>query len=180
MRCEYKKSLRNFGVFFVAAFFFTAAAGAQTQRAVLIRGNEWRTGIPGFGINVFSSLFGEYRIETSSAEGGPPGEQAGVFFVRVSGEALLFDQGLWQSRPEPSSALQREESGSLLVAIPFPGGADLGSWTILFQFPADLRQTGLDQTSANSFMNAWVRRFRYFLLLIKTASDISLPAVVDF
>jgi hypothetical protein len=197
MRCEYKL-LRNFGLFVVTGFFFAAAAGAQTQRAVLVRGNEWRAGIPGFGNNIFSSLFGEYRVETSSGENGPLREQAAstesgasassqpapqpgaAFFVRVSGETLLFDRGIWQSRPGPSPALQREESGSLLVAIPFSGGADLGSWTILFQFPSEPGHAGLNETSADSLMNAWVRRFRYFLSLVKNASDISLPAVVEF
>ncbi|MDR1319382.1 MAG: hypothetical protein LBJ90_07130 [Treponema sp.] len=195
MRCEYR-TLRNFGLLAAAAFFFTAGAGAQTQRALLFRGNEWRTGLPGFGDNVFSSFFGEYRIEASSAENDPSREQAasaesgvsgsseaepsGAFSVRVSGEALVFAPGLWQSRAGIASALQRGESGSLFVAVPFAGAAVSGSWTILFQFPSDLGQAGLDETSANRLMNAWITRFRYFFSLIKTASDISLPAVVNF
>jgi hypothetical protein len=184
------------GLLAAAAFFFTAGAGAQTQRALLSSGNEWRTGIPGFGDNVFSSFFGEYHIETSSVENGSSRGQAvsaeggvsdssetqpaGVFSVYVSGEALIFAQDLWRPRPGFAPALQRGESGSLFVATPFAGSGTLGSWTILFRFPADLEQAGLDETSANRLINVWIARFRYFFSLIKTASDISLPAVVNF
>jgi hypothetical protein len=158
-----------------ALLSLSAAAYAQNNQALLARGNEWQRGIPGFGINVFSALFGEYRLE--SAGTGTPG---GVFAVRVSGESLLFTQSPWQARAGIDSARERVEQDSLVVAVPFSGGEHLGSWTILFQFPADLNSLGLDNVSANRLMNAWIARFRYFLALIKTSSDLSLPALVKF
>jgi hypothetical protein len=149
---------------------------------------EWATGIPGFGNNVFSVLWGEYRVETIQGPGSAAQSEAAAasggddFSVRVSGENLLFDPNLWQPRPGTgiSGILQRQDGQAILISFPFSGGNNLGAWTIIFHFPRGLAATGLDDLSINRFINAWYGRFRYFLSLVKTSSDISLPAVIRF
>jgi hypothetical protein len=67
-----------------------------------------------------------------------------------------------------------------LIGFLFSGGNEIGSWTVLFQFPRGIDAAGLNEADANRLITAWIGRFRYFLSLIKTSSDVSLPAVVTF
>ncbi|GHV94421.1 hypothetical protein AGMMS50293_07410 [Spirochaetia bacterium] len=168
---------------FLCFLALAAAAGAQEQRAVMIRGNEWQTGIPGFGNNVFQSLFGEYEVESGiRPQSGQAGHTVqGVFSVRVCAEEpLVFAEGLWQPRPGLGPAVQRQDGDSLLVSIPYSNQNIAGSWIILFQFPRALTEAGFNDAAANRLIRSWTDRFGYFLSLIKNFADISLPAVVNF
>jgi hypothetical protein len=151
--------------------FLGVFLSAQNQRAVLIRGNSWITEKDTFSIGTSTVLFGEYAVETQAAA------QSG-FFVRVSGGSLLLTGDRWQPRPGAGSLLQRQEDSSLVIGFLFAGGADMGAWTVLFQFP---QSDGLiDDAAINRLIDAWTGRFRYFLSMVKVASDMSLPAVVNF
>jgi hypothetical protein len=170
-------SFRSFLFFlFLFAGVTVTSAGAQERRAVLSRGNTWVTGIPGFGNNAFPAVSGEYRLEF------PPsgmGDQA--IFVWLCGEPLRFAEGLW--RPWNGSGLsvvQRREGEAQLLGFSFSGGSGLGVWTAVFQFPQGIEAAGLDETSVNALINKWVDRVLYFLFLIKSPADLSLPAAFVF
>jgi hypothetical protein len=139
-------------------------------------------GFPGFGDNAFPSLYGEYRLEfpDQPPSGGASGP--GVFSLWLSGEALYFPEGLWEGRPGTGGyrILQRKEGESLLAATVLDGGPNHGLWTAAFQFPRGLEPLGLDDSGANQLIRAWVSRFLYFLSLVKTPGEVSLPAVVSF
>jgi hypothetical protein len=178
--------MKAFKTIWVFAFLLHAPGlFAQNQQAVLVKGNEWQTGIPGFGSNTFPALFGEYLTQAADAVSAAPREyQSRQFMVRVSGQALLFNPALWQPRPNLNSAVQRQDGDSFLIAFPFsiPGGA--GSLTIIFQFPRGLGDSGdeslFGEAEADRLIRAWTGRFGYFLSLVKNFADISLPAVVGF
>jgi hypothetical protein len=183
------------------AMFLTMSGAAQDRNAVMVRGNAWQTGIPGFGSNSFSALSGEYRLDYplgtvfSGSEKVVEAEKTtkalnedsekAVFSVWISGEPLFFSQSLWQERPllrgsGITQAAQRVSEGAFLIGFLFSGGDEIGSWTVLFQFPRGIGAAGLNEADANRLITAWISRFRYFLSLIKTSSDISLPAIVKF
>jgi hypothetical protein len=155
---------------------------AQTRQAVLDRGNIWVKEIPGFENPALSALYGEYYLEfpagaapeAGEAETGGPRCQ-----VWLAGEALSFPGG-WQPRTRISgiAVSQRREGDTLLAGFSFSGGPGLGSWTAVFQFSQGA--AGLDDPGANALMGRWLDRFRYFLSLIKTPADVSLPAVFAF
>jgi hypothetical protein len=172
------------------------AAGAQERRAVLVRGNVWVRGIPGFGNNVFPALFGEYRLEfpgpgdSGAAPAAPAAPQTGgeaekrdqVFSIWLSGEPLHFAEGSWRPRGGlPGIAPMESRDGeALLFGFSFSGGVNLGTWTAVFQFPRGLEAAGLDESSANALAGRWTDRFLYFLSFIKNPADVSLPAVFAF
>jgi hypothetical protein len=163
----------------VFVLVFTGTLRAQERQAVLIRGNEWQAGIPGFGSNMFNALFGEYRLDIASVNADRAAAAAeDRFFVRVSREPLLFTSERWQLWPGIDGAMQRGEGDSLLVGFHFDSPNDAGSWTAVFQFSQGL--SSMDPAGINRMINAWTRRFGYFLSLVKSFSDISLPAVVEF
>jgi hypothetical protein len=156
---------------FVFSFFLLAAAGlgAQEQGAILVRGNIWSRGLPGIEPNGFPVLHGEYNLKT-----GETGADM-VFSVWICGEPLVFSQDGWQNRQgiQGYTAFQRREGETLFIAVPLQNNQ--GAYTAMFRF------TG-DETEAmfNRLIRAWSSRFLYFLSSIKNASDISLPAVVNF
>jgi hypothetical protein len=172
---------------FVCFLVFFAASGleAQNRRAVLDRGNAWVTGIPGFGDNALSALYGEYRLDLPAGNAAPEGEgDAGGRRCRIwlSGESLSFSGNAWQARTRIDGVpvFQRRDGEALLAAFAFSGGTGLGSWTAVFRFPQGLAAAGLDDVGADALIGQWLNRFRYFLSLIKSPADLSLPAVIAF
>ena len=159
-------------------FFLIMTSGsfvyAQNQRAVLVKGNSWITENNLFSVGVSTVLFGEYNVETQAA--GSPAV-LGIFSVRVSRDNQLLTGDSWQRRPGSGSFLQRLEGSNLYIGFQFAGGASLGSWTIVFQFPDPEK---FDDPAINRLIDAWTGRFRYFLSLVKVPSDMSLPAVFNF
>jgi hypothetical protein len=170
---------------------------AASRGAILIRGNEWLTGLPGFPANAFAALYGEYRIEFpgdalpagSGFEGTDTGEPRMAalsfieappdFYVWLSKENLYLPQDLWETRADIAgyTVRQRNEGDSLLAALAIDGGTDRDSWTLLFQLP---RPAGLSPAETDLLIRTWTSRFRYFLSLAATPADVSLPAVVNF
>jgi hypothetical protein len=149
-------------------------AGAQNAgRAILVRGNGWVTGIPGFGDNAFPALTGQYRLETAE-EGRPPAEGGG-FSVWITAEHLVFPEG-WRPRNGLPGALEQEGGEGRFVSLPL--GAERGAWTAVFLFRA--AAVIPDDAGLNRFINAWVSRFLYYFSLVKIPTDVSLPAVVSF
>ncbi|MDR1278334.1 MAG: hypothetical protein LBK02_06260 [Treponema sp.] len=165
------------------AGFAAPQAGAQNRRAVLDRGNTWVRGIPGFGNNGVSALFGEYRLEFPA--GGEAGEtETGEPRCRIwlCGENLSFPEDSWQRRTQIAgvSILQKEEESARLFGFSFSGGTALGVWTAVMQFPRETAAAGLDEPGINALIGRWLNRFLYFLSLIKSPADVSLPAVFTF
>ena len=158
---------------------------AQSQRAVMVRGNQWITENPGFGSEEITALFGEYQIEFAPSKAAQNeaarDEAARLFYVRASANPRLLSASGWLPRTG-SAYLQRQEAGYLFVGLPFDGGTNFGTWTIIFQFPLP-EETGTgfwDAATINRLVGVWISRFRYFLSRVKISSDMSLPAVVDF
>jgi hypothetical protein len=147
---------------------------------VLTRGNGWVSGISGFGDNAFPALSGEYRregLEAPDSAGGAKAER--VVFSVCTSKASLFFSGEWQSRPGGGQAIfQRFQGEDLLAATVLEGEQD--SWTVIFEFPGGIEESGLGNTGFNRLVGAWSSRFLYFLSFIKNPGDVSLPAVVVF
>jgi hypothetical protein len=160
----------------------TAAAQSAGRRgAILVRGNRWVTGVPGFGDNAFPALKGEYRLEMSGPAGedrpaeGRPAE-APDFSIWLSAEPLVFSEGLWRPRSGVPGALEREDGEGRYVSLPLSG--DRGAWTAVFLFHGT--QAPPDDASLNRLLGAWTDRFLYYSSLVKIVTDVSMPAVVYF
>jgi hypothetical protein len=172
-------------IWFFGLLILAAGLSAQNQRAILIRGNEWQAGVPGFGSNLLPAFLGEYQTESAAvgtvAAIGRDFQQA-AFCVRISDNPALVQVNSWQPRPGLDSATHLREKDSLLIAFPFTGPPGMGSWTILFQFPREPADSGprIDDAEANRLIHAWTSRVSYFFSQVKSFADISLPAVVVF
>ena len=144
-----------------------------SRKLVLSKGNNWATGISGFGVNSFSVLSGEYRLADRK---GPDGD----FSVRVTAAPLYFS-GIWQSRPVTGNVLVYQCTGEVGFLAAVIMEDDYGtSWTAVFCFPFGLEEAGLSEDSFSQMLRAWTGRFLYFLSLSKSPSELSLPAVLDF
>lgn len=160
------------------------AAGTQVtaaqRRAVLARGNGWVTGIPGIAGNAFPALLGEYRLEGPDLPRAE-GEGPAVFFVYIGREPVFFS-GDWQRRPGTGSnvVFQRFRGDDFLAATVLETEPDQDSWTVIFEFPGGIAAAGLEDAGFNRLMETWGSRFLYFVSLIKTPGDVSLPAAVVF
>jgi hypothetical protein len=167
-------------LFFLCLFagFTAMAAGAQERRAVLVRGNTWVTGIPGFGNNAFPAISGAYRLEFSAAAGEEGEPVVSVWLCR---EPLRFAEDAWQPWSGSGlSVVQRREGEAQLLGVSLSGGNNLGIWTAVFQFPRGIEAAGLTGEAANALTGKWVDRVLYFLFLIKNPADVSLPAAFAF
>jgi hypothetical protein len=138
--------------------------------AVLVRGNNWVHGIPGFGVNGFAALSGDYRFEGPSSG----------FTVYVTRELLYFSED-WRLRPGMGNIelFQRsgeEEDFTALILDDSQGSF----WTVVFLFPPGLAGTGLDAEAFNRLLRAWTARLSYFLFFSASPQDISLPGAVEF
>jgi hypothetical protein len=141
--------------------------GGEGRRMILEKGNVWTTGIPGFGENALSALSGTYSIAA-------PDGTADTFTVWLCRETLCYDG--WENRggiwSEDFRVLEKYGGDGLLVAAPFGE-----TWTGIFSFPgaSDLSRNDIDR-----IIGIYRSRFLYFLTLIHSGSDISLPARADF
>ncbi|MDR2159347.1 MAG: hypothetical protein LBP23_04685 [Treponema sp.] len=174
-----RKSGRPAGIILPAllALLIGLAVRADAQnagRAILIRGNEWVTGIPGFGDNVFPALAGQYRLET--AEGNRPPAGTPAFSIWLTVEPLMFSEGLWRPRNGLPGAFERESEEGHFISLPL--SADRGAWTAVFLFHDD--PVIPDDAGLNRLINAWAGRFLYYFSLVKILTDVSMPAVVFF
>jgi hypothetical protein len=170
---------------------------AAGRRAILTRGNDWVTGLPGLPANAFAALYGEYRLEfpEEAAGTGSEGTEAGAsriaalspgeippdFYVWLSRERLYLPGDIWETRAGIAgyTVQQRIEGDSLLAVLVIDGGRDRDVWTVLFQFPQPAG-TVPGPGELNLLIRTWISRFRYFLSLAGAPADISLPAVVNF
>ena len=156
--------------------FVPSSAGAGEM--LLIRGNYWVNGIPGFGVNGFSALSGDYRYRAGEVpdEGG----REEVFSVYLTREPLFFPSE-WQSR-QGTGGIQvfqrRGEEGFLAAALLDDG---MGStWFAVFWFKQGLQASGFGEEDFNRMLRIWAGRVIYFVSLSKSPRDISLPAAVEF
>ena len=152
------------------------------REVILVRGNEWGNGIPGFESNGFPALMGEYRIRTQEAE---KSGQETRFLAYLCPEPLYFSD-YWQRRAGPAgiSSFKRDSEEGFLIAAILDDGMD-ALWTAVFRFPAPERGPGGDKAALtdeafNQMLRVWTNKFFYFLYLTKNHGELSLPAVVEF
>ena len=141
--------------------------------AILVRGNNWIYGIPGFKDNGFHALTGEYRFQTAGA-----GEER--ILVYLCSEHLYFSEE-WQPRRGMGNiqASQRSAGEGFLICVMLDDGKGV-LWNAIFQLPFKLEEKASGNDALNQFLTAWSNRFLYFLSMTKTQGDISIPAVVEF
>ena len=165
----------------------TSLQPAAGNEVVLIRGNYWITGIPGFGANGFSALSGEYRFQPAGGVATSPGNitsygsgREGDFLVYVTRDVLYFS-GEWQNRPGTgnSKVYQRSGEEGFLAAAILDDSRE-NSWVAILRFPKGLEGAGINGDVFDKLLRAWTTRLLYFLSLSKTPGDVSLPAVLDF
>lgn len=154
------------------------AGSVQTRReAVLVRGNYWISGVPGFGVNGFAALTGDYRLLFPREElaGNDQSGRETEFSVFLTDEPLFFSRE-WQAKPGIGNfqAYQRGGEEGFLVAI-LPEDSP---WTVVILFPHGIPE--LAENAMNQFFRAWTSRLSYFISLAKHTSEISLPAAVEF
>jgi len=164
----------------------SAAESAQkaesARRMLLVRGNQWVNGIPGFGANGFFALKGEYQL-LPRAENEAGNNGAGDFFVYLTKESLYFSAD-WQIRQQnralqQNRTLQRSGEDGFLAAVTIDDGRG-SSWIAVFLFPLGIEETGLGADAFDQLIRAWTGRFLYFYSLSRTIGELSLPAIVEF
>jgi hypothetical protein len=148
-----------------------ASESAAAGEMVLIRGNYWVSGIPGFGVNSFSALAGEYRLK-SGADAD--------FSVYLTREPIYFSAE-WQIRPGTGdiSVHQRTgETGYLAAAMldDSPGS----SWVAVLFFPKGLEGAGISGDAFNRMFRVLTGRILYFISLSRSPRELSLPAALEF
>ena len=144
------------------------------REAVLLRGNQWINGIPGFEDNSFRALTGEYRINSSALE------EEKHLWVYLSSEPLYFS-GEWQARQGMGNiqVFQRSTGEELMAAAILDDGKGV-FWTAVFHFPLGTEGFAVSEDTISKFLRAWSSRFLYFLSLARNPGEISIPAVVEF
>ena len=147
-----------------------SATREPPREMILVRGNYWVHGIPGFGVNGFRALSGDYHLSDYFPE----------FAVYVTLEPLFFPDE-WHARPGMRSleVLQRADEEGELAAVTLEDSRGL-LWTAVFRFPPELQGTGFDAEACDRMLMAWTARFSYFLFLSASPDDISLPGAVEF
>jgi hypothetical protein len=146
--------------------------GPLLRSAVLIRGNYWVNGVLGFGENSFSALIGEYRLRDISGDGG-------VFSLYLTGAPLYFSEEWAASFAGNLQARSRSGEDGFFAALDLDDG--LGTiWTAVFHFPLGVEASGLSADDLRVLLRAWADEFLYFLSLTRKATDLSLPAAVEF
>ena len=160
---------RGVSLFLSVVLLLCLAPCVTGEEVVLIRGNHWVTGIPGFGINGFSALAGEYRFQNT-----------GDFSVYLTREPLYFSAE-WQTRPGTGdiSVVQRQSEEGYFAATVLDDGRET-AWIAVFLFPRGLEGAGIGGSVFNRMLRVWTSRLSYFISLAKTARDVSLPAAVEF
>jgi hypothetical protein len=146
------------------------AARESPREAVLVRGNNWVRGIPGFGVNGFPALSGDYRLQ------GP----APDFTVYVTMEQLYLTDD-WHARPGMGNVevFQRSgEEGDFAAVLVEDGRGIL--WTAVFLFPERSDRAGLGEDAFNRLLRVWSARLSYFLFLSASPDHVSLPGAVEF
>jgi hypothetical protein len=173
------KKILTFSLLFFMAFLGKEISGVYSQaqrRAILLRGNEWVRGVPGFGENAFPAIFGAYRLDDPDREmvtSYSSAEEA-AFSVWVCHEALFFDDN-WQLLPDIGGYPARRylKDDNLFLAISFD--SRIGRpWDAVFIFARDIP----DNSWLNQFIEAWIIRFLHFLT--ETDEQLSLPAIVSY
>lgn len=141
--------------------------------AFLSQGTELRQGLPGLGQNAIPAWFGEYRC---TIPGGPPS-----FLVWATNEGLYFSPQEWENRTWGTlRGLEKNDPRGKLVVVSTPNGFVGGQWNVFFLIPPQKTSDFLGISVENVFFRAYLDRFTYFLGNIKTVSDVSLPALIEF
>ncbi|QQO09547.1 hypothetical protein [Breznakiella homolactica] len=150
--------------------------------AILVRGDTRASGLPGFGPNAFSSVYGEYNVEfPAEGEAGAASDVPG-FFVWASGEPVYYDPGIWTLRPSPGGYQMREQNteDGQLFALSLESGPPGEYWTLIVGFPSISGNEPLSGGSRERLISSLVSRFTYFVSIKHYSSDVSLPAVITF
>jgi len=142
---------------------------------ILTRGNNWIRGIPGFGINGFPALTGDYKIDGLDFE----------FSVYVTMEQLFFTDewqaktGLGNLEAYKSSQISLDDDEQDLIAVLIEDGRDF-VWTAVFRFPEADSAGGPDEVLLDRMIRVWAARLSYFLFLSDSPQNLSLPGALEF
>ena len=165
-----------------SAFTGTRDQAAHGSAAILVKGNGWVSGIPGFGTNAFRALAGAYRLDgADTAENAVTGKDAAGnnFNVFVTGELLYFS-GEWQAATAGNmQAYQLYGADGFVEALILEDSKGVFR-TVVFQVPQGLDSGGITAFSFSRMLPAWAGKFLYFASQADSAAEISLPAVVEF
>ena len=154
-----------------------AQSRGSQDAAILQRGNELRTGIPGFGDNAFAGFYGEYVLETWS---GGESQKGPLFYVWVSREPAVLPPQTWSSREGEARIFEKTEGDTLLLTT-MTGYEGAGSRLrrILFQFPPETQEF-LGAEGVNRLVRSWLSRFNYFFSRAEGDANMSLPAILNY
>jgi hypothetical protein len=172
-----KNKILLFSLLFFMAFLGKEINGvySQTQRrAILLRGNEWVRGIPGFEKNAFLAIFGAYRLDNIDREPDFSTAEEAAFSVWVCQEALFYDEN-WLLLPDIGGhpAHRYLKDNNLFVAVSFESRTRR-SWDAVFRFARDIPYNSW----LNQFIEAWV--FAFLRFMAETDELLSLPAIVSY
>jgi len=149
------------------------------REAILIRGNEWIYGIPGFGDNSFHAISGEYLLQTASQP--RTGTREGNDFKVYLSPELFYFSDEWETRRGTGTmqVFERHVGGEFIAAAMLDDGRGV-LWAAVFQFPFGLEGAALNDDSFLQMLRAWSSRLLYFMSLARSIGEISIPAVVEF
>lgn len=166
-----------------------AAKAAQPQnRAILVRGSESIKGLPNFGRNSFSAVYGEYRLDrVSGAPAAGSGTDAALR-VWMTDVALFVSPSAWTAtriagRPAfsavPAQGSETAAARLLLFERPFVAegqGAEPRLWSVFVAVPA----VSPENAAYERFVGPFLDRLSYFLSNARVPTDASFPAVVEW
>ena len=126
---------------------------------ILVNGNYWTAGIPGFGENALSAFIGEYRI---------PGITETIK-IWLTKEFIYYAD--WSNRSSITRVPVREKMGyeGLIVSATVND-----SWTAVMQFPLG---SGLSRQDEDRIIMDLVSQFSGFS---GQSQNISLPAIINY
>jgi hypothetical protein len=121
-------------------------------------------------------------LPAAAASGSAETAEA-VLRVWATDAPLFFKKQEWRSRKfdtlsvyERIDAETDPEKGRLLVAVPM----DSSEWTLFFEASAETLRAPAWPSIRNGLFQTCVSRFGYFVASARSATDVSLPAILQY
>lgn len=154
---------------------FFSFAFAETRpvqnRAILVEGTLPRAGIPGFGPNTISSLYGKYEVASGA-----------TITVRATNEHLVFNPSIWTKRKTGkyyswyTQSVDKSRIWTVQREIAQQSeSGNIQTWSFVFRFSEDSE----DQFCVK-FIDTFITRAEPFFLSARHPSDLSFPAILQY